>query len=40
MSCSINCHKPQKKERPMESNGKFPNKGTKMSHKDEPKTRE
>ncbi|XP_075805582.1 retinoic acid early-inducible protein 1-alpha-like [Microtus pennsylvanicus] len=40
-NCPINCHKPQRKERPMEPNGEFPNQETKMlSQEDETKTPE
>ncbi|XP_059128370.1 retinoic acid early transcript 1E [Peromyscus eremicus] len=39
MNCSINCYKPQRKERPVEPSGEFPNQATKMlSQEDEPKT--
>ncbi|XP_076408919.1 retinoic acid early-inducible protein 1-alpha-like isoform X2 [Peromyscus maniculatus bairdii] len=37
MNCSMNCCKPQRKERPMEPSGEFPNQATKMlSQEDEP----
>uniref|UniRef100_A0A8C8URC7 Retinoic acid early-inducible protein 1 domain-containing protein n=1 Tax=Peromyscus maniculatus bairdii TaxID=230844 RepID=A0A8C8URC7_PERMB len=36
MNCSMNCYKPQRKERPMEPSGEFPNQATKMlSQEDE-----
>ncbi|XP_059128456.1 retinoic acid early-inducible protein 1-epsilon-like [Peromyscus eremicus] len=37
MNCSMNCYKPQRRERPMEPSGEFPNQATKMlSQEDEP----